>query len=104
MALGLMLALGSAASMAQPADMAMTMAAATETGSVPDGCGGCGDDMATDAGSCAMVCPNLSPALVPDDSIATATAAEAARPVSDVAGLGRPSNPDPYPPKYSIFI
>jgi len=101
-----MFALGISLSAVQATDMAVKMAAAAAMGTAaPDGCGGCGgDDDASSAGSCVMICPNAFQAVFSvAGSIATFAAREP-RPIGEFPSTGRSTYPDPYPPKPVILI
>lgn len=99
LALGIVMALGTAPSWAQAGSMAIEMALASDTGTPGHGgCDGCPGDGGA-SGTCHSVCAPAVAMAVPSAPLMTNPGAQLPAPAAAVTGSGWSSPPDPSPPR-----
>jgi hypothetical protein len=103
--LGAFLALGSGLSAVQAGEMAVKMTLAADMGSPESGgCSGCaGDDGNAQAGSCHPICTVAAAAVLPSGPIVAIATSDRPVPRFGPVSSGRPSAPDPSPPRGRVL-
>lgn len=102
--LGLMMAVGAAVATAQASSMTVEMAlAAGMDGGGQDDCNGCPGGNDGDTAQCVPVCGVAGFALLPAVSVHKAVSTVEASLPMHLAARGKPSSPDPYPPRPRDF-